>query len=73
MSESAAGVMTAALSPWVARAAMRTPALPGEASEQGRRREHGEPGQEHAPTGQQVGDAAAEEQAAAGHEQVCGD
>src|SRR6266568_4294216 len=28
MSESAAGVMTAALSPWVARAAMRTPALP---------------------------------------------
>ena len=63
----------AALRPWTARAAISwlpfsANPLTSEASG-----EQGQAGQEDAASGQQVGDAATEQQAAAGHHQVGGD
>ncbi len=71
--DSAAGVIRAALRPWAARAAMSSLGVAGESADDGGDGEHGQAGQEHPPARQQVGDAATEEQAAAGHHQVGGD
>ena len=73
MSDSADGVSSAALRPWTARAAMSSAAAVGEPADEGGDGEQGQAGQEDPLAGQQVGDAAAEEQAAAGHHQVGGD
>jgi hypothetical protein len=45
----------------------------GETADRGRDGEQDQPGQEHATARQQVGDAPAEEEAAAGHHRVRGD
>ena len=71
--ESAAGVIRAAPRPWVARAAMSSPALPAKPLTSEAEVNTVRPVRNTRRRGQQVGDAAAEEQAAAGHQQVGGD
>ena len=70
ISESAEGVSSAALRPWTARAAMSWLPLSANPLTSGGDGEQGQAGQEDAASREQVGDAAAEEQAAAGHHQV---
>ena len=73
ISESAEGVSSAALRPWTARAAMSWLLLSANPLTSEASGEQAQPGQEDAAAGEQVGDAAAQEQAAAGHHQVGGD
>ena len=70
ISESADGVSSAALRPWTARAAMSWFPLSANPLTREATVNRPRPGQEDASPGEQVGDAAAEEQAAAGHHQV---
>ena len=73
ISDSADGVSSAALRPWTARAAMSWLPLSANPLTREATVNRASPVRKTRRRGEQVGDAAAEEQAAAGHHQVGGD